>query len=300
MPARVARLVVLTMLVGLGCGPSQAQIKRARGVAYQTDFSVVWSAILKAVTKRYRTIAVEDAVVGKMVTDWQLIEKTAGDEGVAGDPTKPGGKFFRVAIDVKGGPPWRVSIDGEAAEYKPGLAMLVPFRHGVEDEPAWVMPRIDALYTAIYASLEQHAVELVSRPAAEATPALDTSRWANLPVGAAEVVAAVEAAASRKDAGALRATMSATFSSAIGDGAPADRTVALWSADPTLLQAVARALGAGCGVATCDPVVFCPATTNVGSAERATFRLADGRWRFKERHYSREAVHPSGQALPAG
>ena len=57
-----------------------------------------------------------------------------------------------ITVTVKG-PPWRVNVDGEAAEYQLGNTMLTPFHHGYADEPQWVEPRIEALRYAIYERL---------------------------------------------------------------------------------------------------------------------------------------------------
>ena len=256
----------VAMLALLACGPSAAEIRLAKSASYNTDFAIVWNAVAAEVHKEYRTVVVEDAVSGKIQTDWQLVEKVGGEAGtqpIANNAgTQQGGRFFRVVILVKGGPPWTLAIDGEAAEYKPGMSMIVPYRHGVDDEPTWVNPRIDKLYASIYERLKPHALEVV--PVQKKV--FDNTRWGNLPNDAAEVVAAAWRAAGTRDVAALRVKETETITSALGENLPADRVTAVWNADPAPLAELAGLLGQGCDYDQTGDAVTCPR----GSA-RVTF-----------------------------
>lgn len=67
--------------------------------------------------------------------------------------------MFRLSARIEpGGPPWQVMVDGEAALYRPNMAMLQPYRHGAIDEPAWVEGRIDGMRKRIYSKLKQYDV----------------------------------------------------------------------------------------------------------------------------------------------
>jgi hypothetical protein len=177
----------LTWLVALSlagaCGASTAQVTRAKSVRYQADFTEVWRAVADEVKTQYPKIKVEDPEAGVITTDWAVIEKKAesmaegsgsGDTPARG--TRPsatsrtssgitGGELnaadlFQARIKiVEGGPPWQIVIEGEAAEYRPGLASLRPYPRGAVDEPHWVQGRIDDLYLGIYKRLEGRAVD---------------------------------------------------------------------------------------------------------------------------------------------
>ena len=301
--ARLAAALAVGALLG-GCGPSAAEIRRAKHVAYQTEYAVVWNAVAAAVGEQYKRFEVEDAIRGKLLTHWhrlQIMSKEQQNDEPSGlgdpnaQPENPGqggqrgggvagqrpgdfraAMFFRVYVAVKGGPPWRVEIDGEAAEYKPGLAMLVPFKHGTADEPTWVQPRIDNLYFAIYKRLRGYAIDVKEAPRQPRDRALDTTPWANLPAEAGQLVAQVQAAAARKDAAALRPLMADAFASEVGEGA--DRIVAVWTADPAPLERLAKLLAGGCAYDQAQDRVRCPRAP--GEVEARFEEGAGGAWRF--------------------
>jgi hypothetical protein len=79
-------------------------------------------------------------------------------------------------------PPFKVSVDGEAAKYRPGFSSLFPYKHGVDDEPEWVNGRINALYVAVLNQLEQYAVPADSVNATQA-PAQPLPAPGPAPVG---------------------------------------------------------------------------------------------------------------------
>ena len=282
-----------------GCGASAATVTRAKSVAYQADFAVVWNAVASAVRSDYPDISVEDATKGVIVTQWHPVGERTSDEiedqgssgsgssgsgsstGIPGQPRLKGAQVFRVRVSVKrGGPPWEVTVDGEAARYEPGMTMLMPYQRDAIDEPKWVQPRIDHVYVAIYEQLEKYAVD-VGRPAERRVgkKTFDTTPWANLPPDARDLVGAVRAAAARKDAPAMRGFLTDPFASSVGS-VPADQTAAVWSADPTELDTLTGLLDQGCEVDAAGTAVTCPKGARSGM--RAVFKRVGASWRLAQ------------------
>jgi hypothetical protein len=176
------------LLVSAGCGASTARAEKARHSAYQTEYPVVWNAVLAATkSEGYDRIKVEDAINGKLISDWHKVERVADSQST--DPHFRGGSdtsgaiFFRVMVTIEGKtPPFKVSVDGEAAKYRPGFSSLFPYKHGVDDEPEWVNGRINALYVAVLNQLEQYAVPADSVHATQA-PAQPLPAPGPAPVG---------------------------------------------------------------------------------------------------------------------
>ena len=295
--------------LALGCGPSAAEAHRAEHAVYQTEFARVWNAVAETVKEQYPRLAIEDPVHGKLLTDWHLVERVEDDpvakgsaagaspqqntatgstqtgapqqgQGAANQQYQPiAGRFIRIVVVIKpGGPPWKLEIDGEAAQYTPGMAMITPFDHHDADEPAWVQPRIDKIRVGIYKRLEGYARIVDDAPAKPRE--LDQGPWANLPKGAPEVVAKVSAAAEKKDTAALRPLMSDDFAWSQG-GAGADAAVAMWQADPLVLSSLTKVLAQGCSERETDALIVCPARGETGPGKwRAEFRKQGSAWRF--------------------
>jgi hypothetical protein len=167
-------------LAAAGCGASTARAEKARHSAYKAEYPVVWNAVLAATrSEGYDRIKVEDAINGKLVSDWHKIERVADsqstDPHVRGGSDTSGAIFFRVMVTIEGKtPPFKVTVDGEAAKYRPGFSSLFPYKHGVDDEPEWVNGRINALYVAVLNQLEQYAVpadSVQAAPPAQPLPA---------------------------------------------------------------------------------------------------------------------------------
>ncbi|MSP16637.1 MAG: hypothetical protein EXR73_08515 [Myxococcales bacterium] len=278
MPRAAAALALALALLLAGCAPSGQQIRRARSVEYTAEYARVWNAVVAAVRAHYPRLVVEDAIRGRLRTDWHLIERVPAVEADQPD----GGKFFRVDVAVRGFPtgPWRVEVDGEAAEYKPNLALIIPFVHGVADEPTWVGPRIDRVHVDVLKKLEQYAAVRASLAPA---PKAHTGRWAALPQAAARVVADVHAAAEGGDLASLGPRMASDFVWSLGGAPSLEQALALWSADPARPSALRRVLEAGCAHDAASATVVCPATPAEGGL-RAEFRLVGGRWRFTAFH----------------
>jgi hypothetical protein len=162
---RTFHLVMVAALCA--CGANSAEIQKSKSVAYNAEFATVWKAAFEEVAVRYDgKILKATPTDGWILSTWKLVEATR-ENAVGTSRTKAedvmtgGGTFFRHVVlitGVSGEPPWRVQIDGEAAQYSPGNAILTPFPHGAPDEPGWVPGRIDDLGTAIYKRLQHYAV----------------------------------------------------------------------------------------------------------------------------------------------
>jgi hypothetical protein len=234
-------------------------------------------------------VAVEDAVAGTILTDWHMVERLTEDEvshanpgmnaGVGpGQLPAIGGKFFRLKVEIKpGGPPWRVVVDGEAALYTPGMALIQPYDHGDADEPAWVKTRIEKVRVAIHRKLGKYAK--VSAEPVKVAGELSTAPWDGLPEGAPMALARIHAAAKKKDVGALRKHMVDTFVWSSGGDPSADTAVSLWSADPLVLSALVQVLEGGCAERDAATVV-CPRRAQPGSTWRAELTRQGKDWRL--------------------
>jgi hypothetical protein len=295
------RLVLLLALLGAAaCGPSSAEVRAARRSVYQTEFPTVWNAVVATVKSQYPRLVIEDPARGQVLTDWHLIERVDLDDSKMANTTpmqgnqpgqiRPGeqaalpnigGLFFRVAVTVKpGGPPWRIEVDGEAALYRPGMALITPYAHGAADEPSWVGPRLDKVRVGIYRQLKPHARIVVEE--AKAPKKRDESAWQNLPDDAVPVVSGVHAAAAQKDTGALRPFMSDEFVWSLAGQPGADAAVVTWDADPSLLSKLRDALAAGCDLRAEKTKIVCPVTGDQPGVWRAEFVKGPGGdgWRF--------------------
>lgn len=276
-------LVVVAGLASLaltGCGASTSQIKKAESSVYDTDYARVWNVVVQSVRKDYPRLAVVDAVHGSLISDWHLIERLGEDSMTAeGAQVLQGGRYFRVAIFIKpGGPPWQVEVDGEAAHFRPGMAMITPYDHDDADEPPWVKVRIQNLRVRIFERLEPYA-RAVAAPVKREN-VLDTSRWANLPEGAATLAARLHAAADKKDLEALREVMTPDFVWSAGGAPGVDAALALWSADPLAVAALRTTLEAGCAERETGFVV-CPGRGGgQPGSRRVELRLGPGGWQF--------------------
>jgi len=251
----VAASAAAAALGGVACGPSAAETRAARQSVYQAEVALVWNAVVETVKAEYPRVVVEDPIGGRIMTDWHLIERVNADDTTAATttPVAPtgtvgqnglpavGGKFFRVAVLIKpDGPPWRVEVDGEAALYLPGNALITAYGHEDADEPTWVPTRIDKIRVGIYRRLKAQARH-VEAPVKKVA-SLDTAPWRGLPDGAPEAIAAVHAAAKKKDTRALRGLMVDDFAWSAGGDPSADVAVSLWQADPLLLSELVTTL----------------------------------------------------------
>jgi hypothetical protein len=151
---------VLLALALAACGPSEAERRAARDALYQTDRDTVWQAMVAEIGVRYPPdyIKIEDAERGLIETKWNVVEGHITPNGARA--------VFRLMMKIEpGGPPWYVSVDGEAAEFRTGMSMLQPYRRGAEEEPRWVAERVSNMRAALHRRLRSYATALpVGRP----------------------------------------------------------------------------------------------------------------------------------------
>jgi len=276
------------VLLAAACGPSTTQVRQAETAAYNAPFAEVWSAVTEELRK-FQMLAEENAVTGLAITEWRLVERSDSDpaKSAAGtDPAQtetnratttyvPGGNYLRYTVRVKG-PPWKIEIDGEAGEYRPGYGKIIPYRHGVADEPTWLKSRIANLRVAIHEHIRHYAVKSSEQPAEPKKP--DATPWDGLP--AQPVIAAVHKAAKERSASQVRehAVPDLVWSAAAPPSA--DVAAAMWSADPDTLVTMAQTLEAGCGPS--GDAVVCPAgaSTDASGGPHAVFRRAGDAWKL--------------------
>jgi hypothetical protein len=285
--------LVLSGLLGLAaCGPSAAEVREAKTSVYQTEFAEVWAAVWNTVNESYPRLIIDDPIAGRLVTDWFLIERISETDDVGqqknagqiGTGVGPGGspaiagRFFRIKVDVKpGGPPWRVVVDGEAAQFTPGMALVQPYDHGDVDEPPWVKVRIEKVRVLIHRKLANRA-RLVDPPKGPAE--LSTQPWEGLPGDAPSVLARIHAAAKKKDTQALRPLMIPAFEWSTGGEPSIDTALSLWSADPLQLSALVRVLEGGCEERETGVRIVCPKREGGQQGYRAELRRVGANWRF--------------------
>jgi hypothetical protein len=294
------------------CGASASSLREAREASYDAPFATVWNVVVDEIHKKYPVVVIEDPTTGNLLTNWKLVQRldlngaqevpgmtgTAQEQKQQQEQTQAqrnaGGiqsrcpqasLVFRVKVRIKG-PPWRIDLDGEAAECQPDLAVLTPFRHGQPDEPQWVPGRIESLTLDIHERLKQYAIKakVVSVPRSAITEKVqDTTPWANLPDRAAvSLVGQVHEAAMVRDAPALRKTMSEDFEWTQGADGSAETALAMFSADPTKMKQLALTIEGGCAADKASGDVVCaPEETDM----EARFRKVDGAWKFV--HFAR-------------
>ncbi len=163
------RAPLVAALVLAACGAGAQDVAKARSSAYNTDYATVWNAVAAEMHDRYHDdgILKEDAVNGYVESKWKTVElvqdSTVGDSDqrtnqAAG--SMRAGNVMRIAVKIlPGGPPWRIRVDGEAAQWRPGLTMLTPFKHGTMEEPHWVPGKIDSVVAGIHERLKAYAVD---------------------------------------------------------------------------------------------------------------------------------------------
>lgn len=166
------RPAALLVILAASCGPSAADIRGAQESVYQADREVVWKAVVDEMKERYPDdgLKVENAEAGYVESKWKPVETT--QEATQGDSTIYGAKaqtvrgqlLFRTLVKIEGGPPWKIYVDGQAAQFRPEMSVLAPFKHGQIDEPKWVPGRIDALRASIHGRLKAYAIKAPATP----------------------------------------------------------------------------------------------------------------------------------------
>jgi hypothetical protein len=156
---------VIAWLAACGGAAAEHNGGKAKAAAYNTDFGTVWNAIVAEMHERYHEegIMVEDGAQGIIQSKWKSVEAMQ-DPSFSNVGRNQNLKVAaRLMMQIKvtilpGGPPWKVTVEGEAAELRVGMTMLRPLKRGTSDEPQWVPGKIDAVETAIYKRLREYAV----------------------------------------------------------------------------------------------------------------------------------------------
>jgi hypothetical protein len=310
----IVRVVALAGALSgaVACGASDKEIRKASTSGYDADFAIVYSETLAVVTELYPRLD-ENPSAGWIKTAWHQIRinqsgetheaqgvgmsesgtpigTTAEDRpgtgatgggGVFGQTRTMGTLYFvRFRVYVLGGRPWRVRIEGEAAEYEPGMKPA-PLK-GAE-VPPWLKGRVDALQVAVYRRLKKHAVKLdkdtkrYERRPTPKRPPPKLASYGDIPTPAAVRVHALRAALRAGDFDAVRTFLIEDFVWSAGGQPSADQALIMWRADPTIPSALVMALEGGCG--TDGDEVACPAAAASG-ALRATFKRDGAEWKL--------------------
>lgn len=199
--------------------------------------------------------------------------------GAAGMPTRLAFKryFVRFDVSVAGGRPWRLKVVGHAAEWEPGAALPTEL-HGVA-RPPWLEGRSDALIAAIYKRVKTYAVPVKEQvgDGPEEVKRADPAAFKDVPAAAARQLATLKDVLSSRDYVALRAQLADDVIWSLGGGAGADAAMAMWQADPEPLDAMGKALTAGC--AGDAKKVTCPAGSPAPGAYQLTVEPRGAAWR---------------------
>ena len=255
------------------CGSSKKDVQAARHSLYDTDFAIVYSAALSATRVLYPNLN-DSPGPGKIATSWHQVQyancagagstcddtmqnqavisqqqgvQTGGTSpaaAMAGMPTRLAYKryFIRFDVHVLGGRPWRVKVVGHASEWEPGAAMPIEMKGA--DKPHWLEGRTEALQVAIYKKIHQYAIPMKDEtpgetPAEDTGPKTDPNSFKNLPPAAAKELATIKDALAKRDYGALRPQLADDVVWSLGGGTGADAAMAMWQADPSVLDAMA-------------------------------------------------------------
>jgi len=268
---RLHRIIFLAAVTcATGCPTSKKEIDAAKHSLYDTDFAVVYGAAVEATREAYPNL--EDAPGrGSIKTAWHQVsyannqddlanqQTVANAQGIggpasanpaaAGMPTRLAYKryFVRFDVSVAGGRPWRLKVVGHAAEWEPGAALPTEL-HGVA-RPSWLDGRTDALLYAIHKRVKAYAIPMKepSESTADDVKKADPLAFKDVSPAAAKRLAELKDVLDRRDYTLLRAQLADDVMWSLGGGTGADAAMAMWQADPELLDAMSKALAAGCG-----------------------------------------------------
>jgi hypothetical protein len=289
------------IICATACASHKQEVETARHSLYDADFTVVYTAALEATRESYPNI--EDAPGrGAIKTAWHQVSYAnnqddmtnprtlANAQGVgspatqgqasAGMPTRLAYKryFIRFDISVAGGRPWRLKVVGHASEWEPGAALPTEL-HGAA-RPSWLEGRTDALTFAIYQRVKKFAVpapEEVASPADDGVKHSDPAAFGAIPADAAKELAVVKDALGARDYAALRTQLADDVVWSLGGGAGPDGAMAMWQADPETLDAMTKALSAGC--AGDAKKVTCPAGPAAAGSYQLSLEPRGSAWR---------------------
>jgi hypothetical protein len=294
-------IIVALAVVGAGCGP-KGDVNQARRSFYDTDFAVVYNATLAVMRDQYPDLQ-DFPSQGRISTAWKQVQYSntgfedpksiqAQDRALGLNPDSNGGNrmtapssiaykryFVRFDVTVAGGRPWRIKVVGHAQEWEPGNAQPVDLKGAAA--PHWLAGRTDSLVLAIHNKLKQYAIvrEEEAPPPVDAPPAIDDTAFGPIAPAAGHRIGELREAITRRDIVALRATLADDVMWDLGASPGIDGALAMWQADPAILDALAAAIDAGCRGN--DNEVLCPpaATETPGfTGWRLTLTRRDGGW----------------------
>lgn len=159
-------LVAVTALVALvtaACGGGQA--KSARSARYKADTTVVFKAVVDAVSVKHK-VERADAPTGVVITvpRWYEPEGNLEDMDASGDAAmlQDGSILLRYEIRVVNGTnPGELAVDviPHVAQMRTGYARPLELKPGDLAIPGWVEGKTDDLYVNINAGLKAYEVK---------------------------------------------------------------------------------------------------------------------------------------------
>ena len=287
---RLGAIMMMFLFVSSSC-ISSLEVKTAKNSLYDTDFALVYTAVLDSVRQLYPSFD-DDPVKGTVKTSWTQVRYSAGDDdsaaqrsngtGGGGQNTQgatssnPSGQstqqmqgtanvaslstkryFIRFDISVNGGRPWRVRVTGHAAEWASGNAIPTEL-HGTQI-PHWLAGRVNTMNVSIYRRLKPYAI-----PAPEAQveqvdvpPPIDPTAYGAIPTDAGQALGMLQRAIKTRDYPSLRAGLDDEVIWSLGSPGGADSAMVMWQADPSTLDAMLKVIEGGCGAD--GTVIVCPA-----------------------------------------
>ena len=281
--------ICLIAIAAVGACGNKKDLRAAKTSVYDTDFAIVYNAAVEATRDLYPTLN-DNPGPGMIKTAWHQVSyannqddlanqrtiaqgqgygggRTSSAQSAAGMPTRLAYKrtFVRFDVSVVGGRPWRVKVIGHASEWEPGNALPTELTGAAR--PHWLDGRTDSLTVAIYKKLKKVAVpmkeEVEPEKPEDLVPKTDPKTFANVPSGAAKVLAAVQDALVKREYTELRVQLADDVVWSLGGSPGADTAMAMWQADSESLEAMQRVLTSGCAGTPNGNIqkVTCPPTT---------------------------------------
>ena len=298
---------VVAALGAAGCGgSSKRDVKAAKTSVYNADFAVVFAAALEATRELYPSLD-DSPGSGKIKTAWHQVQYANTQDDLANQRTIAQGQgmgrggmspalagthmptrlaykrfFIRFDVNVVGGRPWRVKVVGHASEWEPGNALPTEL-HGPA-RPHWLDGRTDALVVAIYKQLKKVAIPMKeedpdAKPGdlASALPKTDPKAFKNIPPAAGARLAKLKDAVVLRDTASLREQLADDVVWSLGGAPGAETAMAMWQADPEVLDALAHVIEGGCGGS--DQRVACPPGDPISAQWQLVISLRGYAWK---------------------
>lgn len=277
--------ITVVCVLAIGCG-SKKELKSAKNSVYDTDFAIVYNAVVEATRELYPALT-DNPGPGMVKTAWHRVPYASNEDDLANQRTVAMGQgyggagtsagqammqgvdtrlnykqyFVRFDVAVVGGRPWRVKVIGQASVWEPGNALPTDLKGPAR--PHWVDGRTDALTLAIYKKIKRYAVPMKKQEEApkpeEIVVKTDPKLFTNVPPTAAIELAKLRDALVQRNYDALRALLADDIVWSLGGSPGADTAMAMWQADPESLEAMQRVIAKGC--ASVEKKVMCPPPT---------------------------------------